>query len=1135
MSVCALPCASRRSLRQQLFRKLKKKNEFSFFFRQEIYEGPCDDRVLSMDVPADVYDSIPGKDETIELANPEPIVPSEVYDSVPGRDETIELVNPDPIVPADVYDSIPGHDETIESLNPEPIAVNSNYETVERGEEVEVVEDIEEIEDRYNPNADEHQPVFVDGQSQMRGTRRSFGKIKEKIEKHMKEIELRLSRTGFNPIGDTVGSPLKIPATLAPSTSIQSKLNEFRELIRGKILPAVEPEVGLAAPKTQPITLIEKTKQAKVVPVAVTPTKLVEKVGLATPAVVQPPGEIEEVGAPAVQTDALLGDAGKAGPIVQPTSLIEDNDEKPIPTNVTHTVTKQQLEDTKGIREEIAFAVDHEKYAHSKDEIRKIYQSEHHEHHHHHHHANGSHHKKYSFLSTASKTDHSKPSIVGSERADFSFVPDPNNVEPPPVPLPQPQPQSQMKASLSESDRRDEEMIEEMMAKNLASLNAKKIIANVVESQAGGGTGGEQSYVNSDLREVLHVKSITEDTRFKLGQTVRTWKTIQRNGRDKHALVGLTATGVILLVERDGAYVVQAEVPMMTAPSCMTTYTRWNRTQQAIEGIVIVATQSDLVFLRVDEELETMRLYWMVSMNEHTVSAIEYFTVNDAHLVVLVSADADRPSANLYRFALDHRELYLRESITLTTPASTVAYLATGSEHFLTFPQRKSAIVFKYGRERFKFFVEITAESIETLEAFEMGGNAYLALGGARPRILRYHRGQFHDQTILAPSWGIVEHFLPIPARTYRDDLILLIQHRIDFATHNISVLEALIWNGEAFDPALSIPCIINGRKSDEGLGCMLDHDRELGIEGATVFQRNNFITILAPRHEAPSGLFDLEFELMPAEYEYDEAMIDLFAEILVMLESRDKQLADAHQTYTDFEMSRDEEIVVADRSFGTIGTHYAELTGEIAPTTKMMYGNEPTDAQTITGFILTVNEKQTIIAPEPPRAKRDDVESSNVVQWESLEVSNLFVESINNVSTAECVFVQNDTLYLNGTLVLQQSLDFDKVQWRTAGGPQETDRAAPELRQEAEGKEEENVAERLDVDGDFSFEEINGILWRDLINEIVLKNQPQELTELIVNGVSLPLAAIPSSNQSLKLNLNSRNLLPKANSTYAI
>lgn len=1026
-------------------------------------------------------------------------------------------------VPAEVYDSIPGIDEHYESVlqSGADVPATSLFDIADDAEAVYV-----SIDGKPKPSE-------VDDEEQMRASR-CFDTMKLRLAQRLKELELKLSLSGLPPLGETVGSALKLPSTSpASSNPLEEWLARLR-LGNAEVSPD-GPDVGKAAPSLPSVNFDAKI-QPKKPPTAVASDDELQDVGRSVSAI----GPSVKDGSP---DDGVVG---AAGPIVQPGSFFDD-EEPEKPKKVTHTMTKQQLHDVKDIRDEINLAIKHHEYAHSNDEIHKIYESEHHpHHHHHHHHANGTHHHQQNGDSTNQHHDadgkhnhqqnddtnqhhhgdgthhhqhgdgeHSPkhhdgkkqpnesdvlPSwLVGSQRADFSFIPGEGDGNPSPAELPEPQ--SLANVTLSDADRHVEDVVEDMMAKKLATDEPTKIVANVVESHAQDAEDSEteQSIVNSDLREVLHIRAIAEDTRFNLGHTVVAWRTIQRNAHDKHALVGLTATGVILLVERNGTYVVQAEVATLTAPVCMTTYTRWNRTLSTIEGIVIVATQSELVFLRVNEQLDTMERYWIVPMNAYKVSAIEYFAINDAHMLVLAAADVTPPLANVYRFGLDHRELYLRESIALSVSASTVAFFTTGSENFLTFPQQDSAVVYKFTQDRFKFFVAIDAKNIETLEAFEMGGNTYLALGGARPRILRYFRGEFQDQTILAPSWGIVEHFLPIPARTYRDDLIVLIQHRIDFATHNISVLEALIWNGEAFDPVLSIPCYINGRKSEHGLGCMLDSERELGIEGATILQRNNFITILVPRHEAPSGLFDLEFELKPAEYEYDEAMLDLFAEILVMLDARAQQLTDARQTFDDFETSRDAEIVITDGTFDTIVTNYAEWDGEIEPTTKIFYGNEPTDAQTITNFIAVVNTMAASMNTEPPRSKRDDFDS-NVVRVDSLNVSHLFVETINNVSINDFIAIENDSLDLNGTLVLQQPIDFNEVQLR--GGESDPTAHDSELREEANEQSDEPIIERLDISGDIAFEEINGMAWQQLVDEIVLRNQPQDLTELIVNGV---------------------------------
>jgi len=167
-----------------------------------------------------------------------------------------------------------------------------------------------------------------------------------------------------------------------------------------------------------------------------------------------------------------------------------------------------------------------------------------------------------------------------------------------------------------------------------------------------------------------------------------------------------------------------------------------------------------------------------------------------------------------------------------------------------------------HGRGRFISFSNITSDGVTSVSGFKMGGHSYLAVGGYNPQVLRYHRGKLHPQTILSSSFGFVEQYMPIEARTYRDDLLLLVQHRIHFETHSLSALEALLWNGEAFNSAFSIPCYIGDVLVNFGITCMIDFERKQGIYGATVIQRGRNISLLVPRQDAPSGLFNLHLTL---------------------------------------------------------------------------------------------------------------------------------------------------------------------------------------------------------------------------------------------------------------------------------
>lgn len=557
---------------------------------------------------------------------------------------------------------------------------------------------------------------------------------------------------------------------------------------------------------------------------------------------------------------------GAKGPVVTPTFLMDDTNVIKPSGYSPYRITVKQIQETAALRKEINNAVKNHIYVHSSSEAKKLpkpakteaeeeppsptrYYS-----------------NIFEFwdrLISQSRSRFKRPLFgapirLGDARSDFSFVP--NATEPAPMRNDDaPAETFHDMGPLTDDDATNAATVDQMMANAAARARDDGIVSNTVDSFVN--NVEQPMYEMSQTRETLQMKSITEDMRFKIGDKVIEWKTLQRHHQEAHALIGLTKSGVLLVLEKNNTYTLETEISLFQ-PIYFTTLTHWNHTSAAVEGIVIVATEHEIVFLRINEQMTTMESFWMWPVYKKA-QYIKYFELDGAPTLMLV-ADT---SANFYRLDFDGRVSYLRESFQLNYPATTAAVVNSGHETFLCFPQKSMVVVYKYTDNRFKRFTQIDAENAETLSAFEMGGYSYLAIGGAKPRILRHHRGDFQDQTILAQSWGYVEHFLPIPARTYRDDLILLIQHRVTYGTHDHSYVEALIWNGRAFDAALTVPCYVNQVKSPIGMACMLDAEREEGILGATVFQRNRTISILVPRFEAPSGLFDLEIELMPGTF----------------------------------------------------------------------------------------------------------------------------------------------------------------------------------------------------------------------------------------------------------------------------
>lgn len=822
-----------------------------------------------------------------------------------------------------------------------------------------------------------------------------------------------------------------------------------------------------------------------------------------------------EILSPPSQNDALLGDAHK--PVVLPDYLMDKDEQKKKKKTHPNRITMQQLKETADLRKEINYAVKQGIYVHSASEVKNMKQKI----------ADNDpppnipsqyvpssednlptpppvpqypsfnppafpsfenfYNDFWQNLFGSSQKRIQEPSL-GSARSDFSYVPDQK-----------PSPDEQIVNHLpSENEPIDDgfvhgadshsndKAIEAMMVKAAEQMKSKGIISNTVESYAN--SEAAPFIEENRVREELNITSVTEDMRFNIGENVIGWRTLQRNKRESHALIGITNTSVLLVLERNGVYKLQVEKHLLSSPTFFITYTYWNETQQSIDGIVIVSIQHEIVFLRVNEAMDKMDVIW-IWPTSNTARYLHHFMIDNSDTLLIITDLHGGSAASLYRFNMNEEVFFLRQSLSLKSRALNMALIQSGFNTFMCFPQKGHAVIYKYNNDHFRYFTQIESHNANILTAFEMGGYSYLAIGGSKAKILRYHRGKFQDQTILSKSWGNVEFFLPVPARTYRDDLILFVQHRMDYGSHTNSYLEALIWNGQAFHPALQVPCYINEHESELGLGCMLDEDRDLGIIGATMFQRNRSISVIVPRHEAPSGLFDLEIDLLPAVSTLNEHLLELLSEVIIMLDIREQVLGEARQLIDKFPKGPMEEVTIKNQNLDIIYTQNLDL-GSLIPTDGVFVGDELITKEVVDEFSQLLNKTETNVQLLE-ELKRNKREESNIIEHlhlKSVNVSELNVQYINDIPSKDLIFVEDGNLKLHGTVVLNQTIKPEFVERMYDGSDQL-------LGQEA--------ADMTIITGDLTFEEINGIKWKDFINQIVLKHLSNNIDNMEVLGVS--------------------------------
>ena len=289
-------------------------------------------------------------------------------------------------------------------------------------------------------------------------------------------------------------------------------------------------------------------------------------------------------------------------------------------------------------------------------------------------------------------------------------------------------------------------------------------------------------------------------------------------------------------------------------PRTLESFKVWDDATEKMLNILVVASDHNLLWYQLNNQ--SLELIWNITLHSKVLSTMQ-FNMNQKNILLLTTTDGQ---ARFYQFELPTQQFWMTQMIHLEVPTSSMTSLEAGQDFVVAFVQNSSVSVYKYQNLHFEHLTEIQAANVTAISGFRIGGNSYLAVGGDEPKILRFLMGQLVLQSIFSETFGFIEAFLPIMARTYRDDLILLVQHRVQYPTHSTSMLEALIWNGLAFDSANMVTCHTADLSEPFGLNCLLDYEREEGLSGATFIKSGQNISLLVPRHEAQSGLYKVNF-----------------------------------------------------------------------------------------------------------------------------------------------------------------------------------------------------------------------------------------------------------------------------------
>lgn len=223
--------------------------------------------------------------------------------------------------------------------------------------------------------------------------------------------------------------------------------------------------------------------------------------------------------------------------------------------------------------------------------------------------------------------------------------------------------------------------------------------------------------------------------------------------------------------------------------------------------------------------------------------------------------------------------------------------LSTSDANYLAIPQKtlNLILIFKYSDDHFVSYKNITCKNADFVVSFRVSFKSYLAVAGNDGAIFEFYKNTLRKIDVEGSALKGVKFWFPIPVNNFREEVVLLVQRRIETETHHAWHLEAVLHNENKFIFHEEFHCKFHGDEMT-GLRCMADEDRENGIIGLTTLSVGQTLGLLVPRADnAPSGLLMLRTGMKSLSSEISEEIkrIDETKIKIEYLLERHKQLAE--------------------------------------------------------------------------------------------------------------------------------------------------------------------------------------------------------------------------------------------------
>lgn len=90
--------------------------------------------------------------------------------------------------------------------------------------------------------------------------------------------------------------------------------------------------------------------------------------------------------------------------------------------------------------------------------------------------------------------------------------------------------------------------------------------------------------------------------------------------------------------------------------------------------------------------------------------------------------------------------------------------------------------------------------NVKSVAAFKIGFRSFLAIDGDNSGIYKLTESGFIIQNLVHGNLDGIHFWLPIPVQTYREEVILLAERRLEHDTHTSYTQEIIVNNGGKFN-----------------------------------------------------------------------------------------------------------------------------------------------------------------------------------------------------------------------------------------------------------------------------------------------------------------------------------------------